>query len=110
MKTQKETVLSLTSDIQALENKLMSLRARRSYINPFHKSILSIADDIGNFFLGNADALVKEIVQRDSPMTAKQILQVFETSGFDFNESHIQACNPDSEESCRSYAIEMEQS
>ncbi len=42
--------------------------------------------------------LIDEINQRDEPMSHSEIREIFEHTGMAYKESHVLACNPDSEE------------
>lgn len=46
-----------------------------------------------------ADALVEQLNERDFPYTRDHIKQIFDFSGYQYTDEHIEAARPDSQES-----------
>lgn len=89
------TILELLNKKRELEENLHEINNQLCKTEglPYVENALYNAESVDL-----ASSLANEINQRDYPMTREKIRNIFQTSGFVFNETHIDLCNPDSEE------------
>jgi len=101
-------IKTVTQLIQEQNDLLIQLENIRNQMrqNPYHSEIEIIRSSFS--FEREAMQLAEFIVQRDNPMTHKEIEQVFKTSGFEYTQDDVLACYPDSDEFTRQYNAEMQ--
>jgi len=104
MTKQTKTVLQLLAEKQAAQDAVMNADAAMRQV-PFYRDIVSIATDFG--FESEAGRLVVAIQDRESPLSREEIRAVFVASGFDFDESHVDACNPDSDKTIKKFVSDL---
>lgn len=98
-KTLNNEIQAKKSELQALQQQMHSLPGYK-----FIHAVESSKTCFDSLFNTNeADLLVNEINDRDEPLTRGDILKIFIASGYEFNENHLDACYPDSNEVIREY-------
>lgn len=91
-----KSVIELLREKQSLIDSANSINMTLSCI-PCSDLITAVCNS-DDFMTDHADQLVELLKDRDEPMTRYDIIEIFEYSGFEFNASHIDACNPDTEQ------------
>lgn len=91
-----KNMIQLLNEQTDLKIKVSNLQQEINDI-AFSKDILAIINS-SDLFTPEADQLVSLILDRDEPASRAEIAMAFKLSGFDYSESHIDACNPDSPE------------
>lgn len=90
----------LQDEIFHAEEKLTRLKTEQKRLagSEFIKDAITLSQ--WEAFAGPslADFLVRSLNQREYPMTAHEIREIFEASGFDYVDSHILECKPESQQ------------
>ena len=86
------------SQLTKLECELAALPGSSLIREVFNRNILGIDSD--------ADLLVASLRDRDWAMTVNDIKVVFDASGFIYEKRHIDACEPESDETVREYILQ----
>lgn len=90
----KGTFAELNNEIRKAEQALNKLKNSRLW----YYSLVNDAFAIYNNTIGISEAqcLVNILKDRDAPMSKDTIIEIFQFSGFDYNDNHIDQCQPDS--------------
>lgn len=99
-----KTFKQLKNELTNAQNLVAELNAKLRQL-PGYIFIEAVNNQLAyNLLDSPADLLVSEINDRDEPMNRAEIQAVFEASGFEFDQRHIDACNADSDEVIREQA------
>jgi hypothetical protein len=101
MKQSKQTALKLIKKIQSTRDELFRLESEISQLPGCEFIQAVIERNTFELLESDANLLVTELQQRDEPMTLKDIVAVFDASGFAYEMRHILECNPDSDDIVR---------
>lgn len=101
----KTNVVALLAKIQAAQNEIMKLSGEVSR-HIFYREIEAIVN--GPFsFERDGERLAVMVSERDWPMTRTEIIEAFETSGFEFTAEDVEACRPDGVTATNEYRAEQ---
>lgn len=88
----------MMEEINQIESKLTAKRMELQRI-PGLFFIQEVAKRLTwDLFSDPADLLAEELTNRDEPMLASDIKAVFQASGFDYTDRHIDAAHPDNQD------------
>jgi hypothetical protein len=102
---ERKTIVSILAHIQTLQDQLNTARHEMGQLNMFHNEIMSIATSFS--FDSEAQQLAISIQNRDFPLTRSEIRSIFETSGFAYNNEHIDAAAPDRDDQVETFRNEQ---
>ena len=90
------TYVQLLAQVQEYKAEVASLESKHSSLpgSEFIKGALMRCSPLNSY----AHALIHELTQRDEPMLRAEIEEVFKVSGFEYEQSDVDACYPDSQE------------
>lgn len=91
--------LELTRQVQDVEDNLRRLKNKRD--NHIGSDYIELAFyDSNDWLKSDADKLVDQLIERDYPYNRSLIKEIFDFSGFEYNEEHIDKARPDSQSCC----------
>lgn len=101
------TVMQLIQKKNEIQDMLRQVEVSMRSIPFAHYSIdaLKLLND--DMFLEPSDALIRVLNERDVPMSYADIKQAFQISGFEFTETDILNCHPESQDEVDAWEREI---
>jgi len=107
MKNRKQNQIELRKEIMRADAELLKFQQLRAGLLgiEFIDAAIARVDDSQFLYeaLSYTKALIGELNERDWPLDRAELEEIFINSGFEYTQSDIEACRPDSQAECNDW-------